>query len=189
MFVIQLGTPGTGRPCCLEPSRGAKGDHRWNKASMPGRQRLTRCHDHSDDAPFTSRFVVDTPAIETAIWHGTFFALVVSPIPTDGAQKPLGLFRGCGGGGQVSWYRRRETCESLTQKYEQALWVTVREPTHGFLDKRGKVFPVENCCANVHVSLLPLRARARELSFVRNGLTCTTLGGFPGLIVFIHIKI
>jgi len=149
---------------------------------------MRRCCNRSDDAPFTSRFVVNTSAIETAIWHGTFFALVVSPIPTDGAQKPLRLFRGCGGGGQVSWYRRREICETLAQRYEQALWSTARGPTHGFLDKRGKVFPVENCCANVHVSLLPLRARTSELSFVRNGLTCTTLGGFPGLIVFIHTK-
>ena len=150
---------------------------------------MRRYCNRSDDAPFTSRFVVNTPAIETAIWHGTFFALVVSPIPTDGAQKPLRLFRGCGGGGQVSWYRRREICESLTQRHEQALWTAARGRTHGFLDKRGKVFSVENCRANVHVSLLPLRARTRELSFVRNGLTCTSFGGFPGLIVFIHTKI
>jgi len=130
--------------------------------------RLQSC---SDDAPFTSRFIVNTPAIETAKWHGTFLALVISPVPADGTKKPLRLLRGCGSSSKVSWYRGREIGNSR------------------FLDKRGKVFPVENSCANVHVRLLPLRARSREPSFVRNGLACAALGGFPGLIVFVHTKV
>jgi hypothetical protein len=143
----------------------------------------------SDDTAFTSRFIVDSPAVETAKWHGALLALVVSPIPTDGTKRQLGLLRGCGGGGKVSWYRGRETGDSLTHGNYQALQGIGRRSTHRFLDKRGKVFPVENGCANVHVRLLPLRARSRELPFIRNGLACAPLGGFPGLIVFVYTKI
>jgi hypothetical protein len=143
----------------------------------------------SDDTPFTSRFIVNSPAIKTAKWHGALLALVVSPIPADGTERPLGLLRGCGGGGKVSWYRGRETGDSLSHGNYQALQGIGRKSTHRFLDKRGKVFPVENSCANIHVRLLPLRARSRELSFVRNSLACAALGGFPGLIIFVHTKI
>jgi hypothetical protein len=148
--------------------------------------RLQSC---SDDAPFTSRFIVNTSAIETAKWHGTFLALVVSPVPADGAKKPLRLFRGCGSSSKVSWYRGGEIGNSLTHGNEQTRQEMGHKSTHRFLDKSGKVFPVENSCTNVHVRLLPLSARSRELSFVRNSLACATLGGFPGLIAFVHTKV
>ena len=62
-----------------------------------------------------------TPATETAKWHGTFLAFVASPIPADGAKRPLGLLRGCGSGGKVSRYRGREISDSLTHGNKQAL--------------------------------------------------------------------
>jgi hypothetical protein len=58
-----------------------------------------------NDASFTSCFVVDALTIETTIMHGTFFALVVAPIPTDSTQWSCWLSGGSSGSVKISRYR------------------------------------------------------------------------------------
>lgn len=63
-----------------------------------------------NDASFTSCFVVDALTIETTKMHGTFFALVVAPIPTDSTQRSRWLPGGRSGSVKISGYRGGEVC-------------------------------------------------------------------------------
>jgi len=66
----------------------------------------------SDDASFTPRFIVNTLTVEAAKRHGAFFALVVSPVTADGAQRSCRLLGRSGSGGEVGGYRGMEICET-----------------------------------------------------------------------------
>ena len=59
---------------------------------------------------------MDALAIETTKMHGTFFALVVAPIPTDGAQWSCWLLSGSSGSVKIIGYRGGEVCQSLAMK-------------------------------------------------------------------------